>query len=120
MSGDEGNSTSPTSRSPRWPLALGVVGLIGLALFAAAPSAAHIDPPAKRDHNLLMLVPPGPLRLECWQYGTKIIDERPLDDLRLSAIGVSQWLRFRRGGGEVVVTSNGEISCLVTQDRIGP
>lgn len=93
---------------------------MSFAVLGAVPSSAHIDKPAKTgDRSLTTVIPPGPLHLQCWQYGTKIIDERPLDDLRLSSIGVSRWLRFRRDSGDVVLTSDGEISCLVTQDRIG-
>ncbi len=112
---------NPRVTRPRyqgWKIGLGRVGLVSLAMLASGPSFAHIDKPLKSgDDSLATVIPPGPLRLQCWQYGAKIIDERPLNDLRASSIDVSRWLRFRRDGGEVLLSSDGEISCLVTQDR---
>ncbi len=120
MSCDQAGLNSPAGKRccRRWMVGLGRIGLVSFLVLAAVPSSAHIDKPASGDHSLATVIPPGPLRLQCWQYGAKIIDERPLNDMRASSLGVSRWLRFRRDGAEVVLTSDGEISCLVTQDRI--
>jgi hypothetical protein len=64
-----------------------------------------------------VVVPSGPLHLECWQYGAKIIDERTLSDLRASSAQIREWLHFRRDGREAVVTMDEYTACLLTPDH---
>lgn len=66
------------------------------------------------------MVPDGAVRLQCWQQGSRIIDEGDLRDAAVNYFDTSNSLRFRRGsapGRMVMLLSPApETTCLLIED----
>jgi hypothetical protein len=96
----------------------------GLVLAAAAQAELRQAPPSPAGPSAGQpLVPPGPLRLECWQYGEKILDLGALGDLQAPPARVGDWLSFRSsaGGGDTLLLAPiGDAICLLGRDRGEP
>lgn len=77
----------------------------------AVPAAAAKEP-AKGPLKL-----GAPLRLQCWQYGVKIIDEKNLFSVRLQNLIDRDSLGFRRNASNdadvYVIPVNSDSTCLV-------
>ncbi|CAK0782017.1 exported hypothetical protein [Gammaproteobacteria bacterium] len=65
-------------------------------------------------------VPAGPVHLQCWQYGVKVIDERGLEQTALSSTREPGVMSFRRDAdakGSVLVVPTANAICLVKNER---
>ncbi|CAK0770129.1 exported hypothetical protein [Gammaproteobacteria bacterium] len=66
------------------------------------------------------LVPTGTVQLQCWQYGTKIIDEKGLHQQSISSLGEPGFMRFNRGkdtGDTVLLVPTTNSICLIKNER---
>ncbi len=83
---------------------------------ASAPQNAHAlaptDEPLKQS---------APLRVQCWQYGVKIIDEKDLFGIRLQNLIERNSLGFKgrdsSNGDIYVIPVNGDSTCLIKPMR---
>jgi hypothetical protein len=96
----------------------------GLVLAAAAQAELRQAPQSPPGPSAGQpVVPSGPLRLQCWQYGEKILDLGALGDLQAPPARVGDWLSFRSslGAGDALVLAPiGDAICLVGSDRAEP
>lgn len=73
-----------------------------------------------RSGGAVPLTPDGAVRLQCWQQGSRIIDEGDLRDAAVNYFDASNSLRFRRGsapGRMVMLLSPApETTCLLIED----
>ena len=96
----------PARASRAWLMA-------GAALLALVPVSLAVGevtrtesapPPAKTTEPPRPVHGPGPLRVECWQEGTRIIDQRGLSGLSIAAATRESSVSFkRRDGGQASV-----------------
>ena len=87
--------------------------LAGAALLALVPLSFAVGevtrtesgpPPTTTTEPPRPVHGPGPLRVECWQEGTRIIDQRGLSGLSIAAATRESTVSFkRRGGGQASV-----------------
>jgi hypothetical protein len=74
-----------------------------------------------RSGGTASVVPNGAARLQCWQYGTRIIDEAGLRDAAVNFFDSSNSLRFRRNGSAdqmvMLVNRPPETTCLLQEER---
>ncbi|QQP88524.1 hypothetical protein IGS68_21175 [Skermanella sp. TT6] len=103
------------------PIALSL-GLSALAVGVAAATVVKEGGPqlGAKPGGSASVAPDGAVRLQCWQQGSRIIDE---GDLRDAAVGYFEGagsLRFRRGsapGRMVMLLSPApETTCLLIED----
>lgn len=89
-----------------------------LLALAAGPASAELR--ATAPEPAPAVVPGGPLRVDCFQYGAKIIERRALHDLAVSSERASNWLSFRQDDATLVITTMGSTTCIISPDRSGP
>jgi hypothetical protein len=87
--------------------------LAGAALLALVPVSLAVGevtrteggaPPAMTTEPPRPMHGPGPLRVECWQEGTRIIDQRGLSGLSIAAATRESSVSFKgREGGQASV-----------------
>ena len=87
--------------------------LAGAALLALVPIPFALSevtrtesgtPPATTTKPSRPMHGPGPVRVECWQEGTRIIDQRGLSGLSIATATRESSVSFkRRGGGQASV-----------------
>lgn len=99
-----------------------LVGAYALPAAIPAPAAVVLDAAsggAGADAGGLPIVPSGPLRLTCTQYGAKIADER-VRDIAVSPLNAIGWLSFEQGRGSgrsiLLPFGDGGTSCLISPD----
>ena len=64
------------------------------------------------------IVPSGPMRLSCTQFGVQIVEGRRVDSIAVSPLSVIQWLSFRQPGarGQTVIMPFGsDTTCVLAQ-----
>jgi hypothetical protein len=90
------------------PFLIGV-GITVTALPAVAEILTIAGPNAKS------LIPEGPVSLQCWQWGQKIIEERGLYDMSatLPANFTAAFSRPPQRKRAITVTSVGDMTCLI-------
>jgi hypothetical protein len=103
--------------------------LAGAALLALVPvsfSAGEVTrtegwaPPAMTTKPPRPLHGPAPLRVECWQEGTRIIDQRGLSGLSIAAAARESSVSFKeREGGQasVFLLPLADGLCLIQPER---
>lgn len=104
-------------------LILGAVLSAAVAGMAAATVVNESGPPVgAKSGGSISLTPGGAVRLQCWQHGTRIIDEAGLRDAAVNFFDSSNSLRFRRGGSDqmvMLVNPSPETACLLQEERKG-
>lgn len=67
------------------------------------------------------LIASGTVQLQCWQYGTKIIDEKGLNQQTISSLGEPGFMRFSRGKESknmlFLVPTNNATCIIKNEDR---
>jgi hypothetical protein len=68
------------------------------------------------------VVPSGPMRFECLQFGVRIADERRIAQIAVSPYNVIGWLSARRQGDGrriIVMPMNGDgsVTCILSQEE---
>ncbi|HSK38961.1 MAG TPA: hypothetical protein VK943_04265 [Arenibaculum sp.] len=92
--------------------AAAALALAAVGATAAVPTG-HDPAPAGS-----ALVPDGPVRLECWQDGTKIIERTDLAGPALGPAGTDGTIRFGRNdpdGPEAILVTSAATACLITR-----
>lgn len=68
------------------------------------------------------VIPSGPMRFECLQFGVRIADERRLAQIAVSPYNVIGWLSARRqGDGRRIIvmpmSDDGSVTCILSQEE---
>lgn len=66
------------------------------------------------------LIPSGPIQLQCWQYGNKIIDEKGLQQMNTASLSEPGTMYFRTGKdlkGAVLLVPTASALCLVKNEN---
>jgi hypothetical protein len=105
-------------------LILGAVLTAAVAGVAAETVVNESGPPVgAKSGGAASVVPNGSVRLQCWQHGTRIIDETGLRDAAVNFFDSSNSLRFRRNGSAdqmvMLVNPSPETTCLLQEERKG-
>lgn len=98
---------------PRKSLAAVALALAAVGTTAAVPTGHE---PAHAGGSAL--VPDGPVRLECWQEGRKIIERADLAGPALGPAGAGGTIRFGqdgRNGPEAILVTSATTACLITR-----
>lgn len=86
--------------------------MAGAALLALVPVSLAVgevtrtegtSPPAMTTEPPRPVHGPGPVRVECWQEGTRIIDQRGLSGLSIAAATRESSVSFKGRGGQASV-----------------
>lgn len=103
-----------------------LIGACALPLAGPAPAAVVLESKSGDDaaggvldRGGLPVIPSGPLRLTCTQYGVKIADER-LRNVAVSPLNAIGWLSFEQEGGHgrsiLLPFGDGGTACLLSPD----
>jgi len=105
-------------------LILGAALTAAVAGVAAATVVNESGPPVgAKPGGATSVAPSGAVRLQCWQHGTRIIDEAGLRDAAVNFFDTSNSLRFRRNGAAdqmvMLLNPSPETTCLLQEERKG-
>jgi hypothetical protein len=98
-------------------LALALTTAIAVAKVEQDPSR---PPPAPNRGASLQPVHTAPLRAQCWQKGVKVVDEKNLRGLSITAATRRDTVTFKRAddeGASVFLLPLGESLCLLQPER---
>jgi hypothetical protein len=98
------------------------LALAAALVLAADGSTARVlnerQPGGKPLSGGIEILPDKPVRLQCWQHGVRIIDERGLTTPALNLPGEFNALSFSRPGAgrSVILVTLSKNACLITEE----